>query len=152
MLATAVTAERQLTAAIRAAAGGGSYIDPELGGQVAQLGADPIEALSERERNLLRLLALAAALDPTVELHIYDLRGGADMLPLEPVAHRFRLEERVLGLPVRRGLLPDRLFRHAEPPTSPSGRDTARNQKTSTQRRPKTAHHVGCTARPSRPV
>jgi two-component system, NarL family, response regulator NreC len=51
-------AERQLTAAIRAAAGGGSYIDPELGGQVAQLGADPIDALSERERELLRLLAL----------------------------------------------------------------------------------------------
>jgi len=51
-------AERQLTAAIRAAAGGGSYIDPELGGQVAQLGADPIEALSDRERELLRLLAL----------------------------------------------------------------------------------------------
>ncbi len=51
-------AERQLTAAIRAAAEGGSYIDPELGGQVAQLGADPVEALSERERELLRLLAL----------------------------------------------------------------------------------------------
>ncbi len=51
-------AERQLTAAIRAAAEGGSYIDPELGGQVAQLGADPIEALGERERELLRLLAL----------------------------------------------------------------------------------------------
>lgn len=51
-------AERQLMAAIRAAAGGGSYIDPELGAQVAQLGADPVEALSERERELLRLLAL----------------------------------------------------------------------------------------------
>jgi two-component system response regulator NreC len=51
-------AERQLTAAIRAAAGGGSYIDPELGGQVAQLGADPLEQLGERDRKLLRLLAL----------------------------------------------------------------------------------------------
>ncbi len=51
-------AERQLTAAIRAAAEGGSYIDPELGGRVAQLGVDPIEALNERERELLRLLAL----------------------------------------------------------------------------------------------
>jgi two-component system response regulator NreC len=51
-------AERQLTAAIRAAAGGGSYIDPELGGQVAQLGADPLESLGERDRELLRLLAL----------------------------------------------------------------------------------------------
>jgi two-component system response regulator NreC len=51
-------AERQLTAAIRAAAEGGSYIDPELGGQVAQLGADPVEALSDRDRELLRLLAL----------------------------------------------------------------------------------------------
>lgn len=51
-------AERQLTAAIRAAADGGSYIDPELGGQVAQLGADPLEALGERDRELLRLLAL----------------------------------------------------------------------------------------------
>jgi two-component system response regulator NreC len=51
-------AERQLTAAIRAAAGGGSYIDPELGGQVAQLGADPLETLGDRDRELLRLLAL----------------------------------------------------------------------------------------------
>lgn len=51
-------AERQLTAAIRAAAGGGSYIDPELGGLVAQLGADPLEALGDRDRELLRLLAL----------------------------------------------------------------------------------------------
>lgn len=51
-------AERQLTAAIRAAAGGGSYIDPELGGAVAQLGADPLEALGERDLELLRLLAL----------------------------------------------------------------------------------------------
>lgn len=51
-------AERQLTAAIRAAAEGGSYIDPELGGQVAQLGVDPLEALAERDLELLRLLAL----------------------------------------------------------------------------------------------
>lgn len=51
-------AERQLTAAIRAAAGGGSYIDPELGGQVAQLGADPLATLGAREIELLRLLAL----------------------------------------------------------------------------------------------
>jgi two-component system response regulator NreC len=51
-------AERQLTAAIRAAAGGGSYIDPELGGQVARLGADPLEELGERDLELLRLLAL----------------------------------------------------------------------------------------------
>ena len=51
-------AERQLTAAIRAAAEGGSYIDPELGGEVAQLGADAMEALGERDLELLRLLAL----------------------------------------------------------------------------------------------
>jgi two-component system, NarL family, response regulator NreC len=51
-------AERQLVDAIRTAAGGGSYIDPELGGQVAQLGADPLESLGERDRELLRLLAL----------------------------------------------------------------------------------------------
>ncbi|HET7455561.1 MAG TPA: response regulator transcription factor [Solirubrobacterales bacterium] len=51
-------AERQLTAAIQAAAGGGTYIDPELGGEVAQLGADPLEQLGERDRELLRLLAL----------------------------------------------------------------------------------------------
>jgi two-component system, NarL family, response regulator NreC len=51
-------AERQLTAAIRAAAAGGSYIDPELGGQVARLGADPLDSLGDRDRELLRLLAL----------------------------------------------------------------------------------------------
>ena len=51
-------AERKLTEAIRVAAGGGSYIDPELGGALAKLEADPLETLSERERELLRLLAL----------------------------------------------------------------------------------------------
>jgi two-component system response regulator NreC len=51
-------AERNLTAAIRAAAGGGSYIDPELGGALAKLESDPLQDLSERERELLRLLAL----------------------------------------------------------------------------------------------
>jgi two-component system, NarL family, response regulator NreC len=51
-------AERQLTEAIRVAAAGGSFIDPELGGQVAQLGDDPLQALGARDRELLRLLAL----------------------------------------------------------------------------------------------
>lgn len=51
-------AERKLTEAIRIAAGGGSYIDPELGGAMAKLEADPLEGLSDRERELLRLLAL----------------------------------------------------------------------------------------------
>lgn len=51
-------AERQLTAAIRTAAAGGSYIDPELGGEVARLGLDPLEELGDRDRELLRLLAL----------------------------------------------------------------------------------------------
>jgi len=51
-------AERKLTEAIRICAGGGSYIDPELGGAMAKLEADPLEGLSERERELLRLLAL----------------------------------------------------------------------------------------------
>lgn len=37
-----------------------------------------------------RLFLLAAALDPWAQLHLYDLKGGGDLLPLEPVAHRFR--------------------------------------------------------------
>jgi len=52
------SAERKLSEAIRAAADGGSYIDPELGGALAKLEADPLESLSERERELLRLVAL----------------------------------------------------------------------------------------------
>ncbi|HXS47800.1 MAG TPA: response regulator transcription factor [Solirubrobacterales bacterium] len=51
-------AEQKLTEAIRIAADGGSYIDPELGGALAKLEADPMEDLSDRERELLRLLAL----------------------------------------------------------------------------------------------
>lgn len=51
-------AERQLADAIRAAAGGGSYVDPELGGALAKLEADPLQSLDERERELLRLVAL----------------------------------------------------------------------------------------------
>jgi two-component system response regulator NreC len=51
-------ADRNLTEAIRIAAGGGSYTDPELGGAIAKLEADPLEGLSDRELELLRLLAL----------------------------------------------------------------------------------------------
>ena len=51
-------AERQLVDAIRTVAGGGSYVDPELGGALAKLEADPLQELSERERELLRLVAL----------------------------------------------------------------------------------------------
>ncbi|WP_125772964.1 FtsK/SpoIIIE domain-containing protein [Antribacter gilvus] len=38
----------------------------------------------------LRLLLIAAALDPRVELHVHDLRGGADLAPLAKVAHYYR--------------------------------------------------------------
>lgn len=51
-------ADRQLGEAIRAVAAGGSFIDPELGGALAKLEADPLEDLSERELELLRLIAL----------------------------------------------------------------------------------------------
>jgi two-component system response regulator NreC len=51
-------ADRKLTEAIRIAAGGGSYIDPELGGAMAKLEADPLDSLGERDRELLRLVAL----------------------------------------------------------------------------------------------
>jgi len=52
------SAERKLSEAIRTAARGGSYVDPELGGAMAKLEADPLDVLSERERELLRLVAL----------------------------------------------------------------------------------------------
>jgi two-component system response regulator NreC len=51
-------ADRKLTEAIRVAAGGGSYIDPELGGALAKLETDPLDGLDEREREMLRLLAM----------------------------------------------------------------------------------------------
>ncbi|MFJ2757485.1 FtsK/SpoIIIE domain-containing protein [Nocardioides sp. NPDC087217] len=40
---------------------------------------------------LQRLLVLAAALDPRVKLYIFDLKGGADWLPLRHVAHALRI-------------------------------------------------------------
>lgn len=40
---------------------------------------------------LQRLLALAAALDPRVKLYVFDLKGGADWLPLRHVAHALRI-------------------------------------------------------------
>lgn len=41
-----------------------------------------------------RLPMLAAALDPHVQLHVYDGKGGADWRPFERVAHRFGLGAR----------------------------------------------------------
>jgi len=37
----------------------------------------------------LRVLLLAAALDPTAELRVHELKGSGDLSPLEPVAHRY---------------------------------------------------------------
>ena len=51
-------AERNLDAAIRTAAEGGAYVDPRLGGEMAKLEADPLDDLTERELELLRLVAL----------------------------------------------------------------------------------------------
>ena len=68
-------AERQLTEAIRAAAAGGSYIDPELGGLVARLGADPLEELGDRDRELLRLLALGHTNREIGEKHFLSVRA-----------------------------------------------------------------------------
>ncbi|MGH3658611.1 MAG: cell division protein FtsK, partial [Micromonosporaceae bacterium] len=48
-----------------------------------------------------RLAALAAGLDPHVQLHVYDGKGGADWRPFERIAHRFGLgarEETVTAL------------------------------------------------------
>lgn len=39
---------------------------------------------------LLRLLLLICALDPRVEMHVYDLKGTGDLAPTRPVAHRYR--------------------------------------------------------------
>ena len=39
----------------------------------------------------LRVILLAAALDVRAELHVFDLKGGADLRPLGPVSHRFRI-------------------------------------------------------------
>lgn len=41
-----------------------------------------------------RLVALAAALDPHVQVHVHDLKGGPDWMPLAQVAHRFFLGDR----------------------------------------------------------
>lgn len=43
---------------------------------------------------LLRLLCLAAVLDPTVRLFIYNLKGGVDFAALKAVAHRYMTGDR----------------------------------------------------------
>lgn len=51
-------ADRQLRAAIHTAAAGGAFVDPELGAALAKLEPDPLDDLDERERELIRLVAL----------------------------------------------------------------------------------------------
>ncbi|MGL5823737.1 MAG: hypothetical protein ACRCYU_02695 [Nocardioides sp.] len=41
-----------------------------------------------------RLAVLAGALDPVVQLHVYDGKGGADWKPFSPIAHRLGLGAR----------------------------------------------------------
>lgn len=71
-------AERNLIEAIRAAAAGRSYIDPELGGELARLGPDPLAELSERERELLRLLALGHTNREAAERLFLSVRAVED--------------------------------------------------------------------------
>src|SRR5687767_12928305 len=51
-------ADTQLAEAIRAAAAGRSYVNPELGAALATVDRVPLAKLSERDRELLRLAAL----------------------------------------------------------------------------------------------
>ena len=51
-------ADVQLVEAIRAAAAGGAYVNPELGAALATVDRDPVAQLSDRDRELLRLAAL----------------------------------------------------------------------------------------------
>jgi two-component system response regulator NreC len=53
------SSDRELLAAIRLVAGGGGYVEPELGAQlVTPHGSPALEPLSERERDVIHLLAL----------------------------------------------------------------------------------------------
>lgn len=53
------SSEGELLAAIRLIAGGGGYVDPDLGAQlVSPNGSPALEPLSERERDIIQLLAL----------------------------------------------------------------------------------------------
>jgi two-component system, NarL family, response regulator NreC len=51
-------ADSQLVEAIRVAASGGSYVNPQLGAALATVDRDPVAQLSDRDRELLRLAAL----------------------------------------------------------------------------------------------
>lgn len=59
----------------------------------------------------LRLLLLAAALDPIAEVHAYDLKGTGDLGPLEPICHAYAAgddeEDIRLGLDEMRRLQQD---------------------------------------------
>jgi DNA-binding NarL/FixJ family response regulator len=53
------SSDRELLAAIRAVAEGGGYVEPELGARLVTPGGSPaLEPLSERERDVLHMLAL----------------------------------------------------------------------------------------------
>jgi DNA-binding NarL/FixJ family response regulator len=53
------SSDRELVTAIRAVAEGGGYVDPELGARlVTPTGSPALEPLSERERDIVHLLAL----------------------------------------------------------------------------------------------
>jgi DNA-binding NarL/FixJ family response regulator len=53
------SSDRELVTAIRAVAGGAGYVDPDLGAKlVTPTGSPALEPLSERERDIVHLLAL----------------------------------------------------------------------------------------------
>jgi DNA-binding NarL/FixJ family response regulator len=53
------SSDRELVTAIKLVAGGGGYVDPELGAQLVNPNSSPaLDPLSERERDVVHLLAL----------------------------------------------------------------------------------------------
>jgi DNA-binding NarL/FixJ family response regulator len=95
------SADTELLAAVRAVAGGNSYLSPEVGGAVLQdyrkRVSDPIDLLSPREREILQLIAEGKTnkeIASQLKLSVYTIDG-----------HRSRIMEKLelhsIGMLVR---------------------------------------------------
>ena len=119
-------ADNEVVAAIREVAGGGRYVNPELGARLVAADAEATrraeeDPLSDREREVLRLLALGHTNQEIAKMLYISVRTAETHRA--HIMQKLRLQTRadLVAYAIERGLLESRVTARTRPTRSAGG-------------------------------